>query len=68
MVKKKFKESLEKAKALESEEKELRNLHEIEKDEDKFEEEEKILKKSIGKLYNTKKKNKKQKTKKKRNK
>jgi len=56
MVKKKFKESLEKAKALESEEKELRNLHEIEKDEDKFEEEEKILKKSIGKLYKTKKK------------
>lgn len=49
-MKKKFKESLEKAKELEEEEKEIRNLGKLEKDKEMFEEEEKILKKSIGKL------------------
>jgi len=56
MNKKKIKEALENAKKLEEEEKEIRSLKKLEKDEEKFEEEEQVLKKSIGKLYKNKKK------------
>jgi len=49
-MKRKIKEALEEAKKLEREEKEVRSLKQLEKDEENFEKEKEVLKKSIGKL------------------
>lgn len=53
MVKPKFKKSLQKAKKLER--KKLRSLKQLEKAEDKFEKQENILKRCIGRIFKRKK-------------